>query len=99
MSELTTQERLKQAQAKVKLLNSNREKVIGDARVEEQKLKQAYSQLKELGIDNADVLSIDELKALEEQAKAKLEELLVAIEEQVATGESLIKKYNQIQEH
>ena len=59
MAELSIQERLRAAQAKVKALNSSREQIIGDARVEEQKLKQAYSNLKELGEhDNQRVESI-----------------------------------------
>ena len=99
MAELTTQERLQQAQAKVRSLTSAREKIIGDARVEEQKLKQAYAALKELGIDNPEDMSIKELRALEEASRAKLEELLVAIEEQLVAGEDLMKKYNAVQEN
>ncbi len=99
MAELTTQERLKQAQAKVRSLTSLREKIIGDARVEEQKLKQAYATLKELGIENPEAMSVKELRALEEASRTKLEELLVAIEEQLVAGEDLMKKYNAVQEN
>ncbi len=98
MSELTIQERIKQAQTRVKTLNSNRETVIGDIRVEEQKLKQAYTTLEELGIDSPESLTIKELKALETTSKNKLEELLASIEEQLTTGEDLMKKYNALQE-
>ena len=98
MPELSIQERLRAAQTKVKTLNSSREQIIGDARVEEQKLKQAYSNLKELGIENPENMSIKELKALEVTSKAELEEKLVAIETQLAKGEELIQKYNDIQQ-
>lgn len=92
------QERLRAAQAKVKALNSSREQIIGDARVEEQKLKQAFSNLKDLGIENPEGMTIKELRALEVTSKSELEEKLVAIETQLAKGEELIKKYNELQE-
>lgn len=92
------QERLRAAQAKVKALNSSREQIIGDARVEEQKLKQAFNNLKDLGIENPEGMTIKELKALETTSKAELEDKLVAIETQLARGEELIKKYNELQE-
>jgi hypothetical protein len=99
MAELSTQERLKQVQTKVRTLNSTREKIVGDARVEEQKLKQAYSNLKELGIESPEGMTIKELRTLEQEFKSKLEDKLVAIEEQLETGESLINKYNELQEN
>jgi hypothetical protein len=98
MTELSIQERLRAAQAKVKSLNSSREQIIGDARVEEQKLKQAYSNLRELGIENPESMSIKELRALEVTSKAELEEKLNAVETQLAKGEELIRKYNSLQE-
>ena len=97
MIETSVQERLKQAQARVKTLNSNRETLIGDARVEEQKLKQAYSNLEELGVDSPDKLTIEELKILEIESKTRLESLLLSIEEQLTKGEELMKKYNDLQ--
>lgn len=96
---MTTQERLKQAQAKVRTLMSSREKIVGDARVEEQKLKQAYAALKELGIENAESMSITELRALKVESEAKLEQLLETIEAQLVKGEELMKKYNELQEN
>jgi hypothetical protein len=89
---------LRAAQAKVKALNSSREQIIGDARVEEQKLKTAYNNLKDLGVENPEAMTIKELRALEEKSKSELEEKLVAIETQLAKGEELIKKYNELQE-
>ena len=92
------QDRLRIAQAKVKALNSSREKIIGDARVEEQKLKQAYSNLKESGIENPENMTVKELRTLEASSKAQLEEKLVAVEEQLSEGEKLMQKYNELQE-
>ena len=98
MSEASIQDRLRVAQAKVKALNSNREKIIGDARVEEQKLKQAYSNLKDSGIENPENMTVKELKTLEVSSKVQLEERLVAVEDQLSKGEELMKKYNELQE-
>lgn len=98
MPEISIQERLQVAQAKVKALSSNREKIIGDARVEEQKLKQAYSNLKDSGIENPENMTIKELRTLEASSKAQLEEKLVAVEDQLTKGEELIQKYNQLQQ-
>ena|ERR1700739_1533727 len=92
------QERLKQAQAKVKTLGTSREKIAGDARFEEQKLKQAYDNLRVLGVEDPESKSVKELKALEAETEAQLEEKLGAIETQLATGEELLKKYNELQE-
>jgi hypothetical protein len=96
---MTTQERLQQAQTKVRALMSNREKIVGDARVEEQKLKQAYTALTGLGIENPESMTIQELRALEEDSKAKLEQLLETIEVQLVQGEDLMKQYNALQEN
>jgi hypothetical protein len=98
MSEASIQDRLRIAQAKVKALNSSREKIIGDARVEEQKLKQAYSNLKESGIENPENMTVKELRTLEASSKAQLEEKLVAVEDQLSKGEELMQKYNELQE-
>ena len=98
MSEVSIQDRLRIAQAKVKALNSSREKIIGDARVEEQKLKQAYSNLKDSGIENPESMTVKELRTLEASSKAQLEEKLIAIEDQLSKGEELIQKYNELQE-
>lgn len=97
-TESTIQDRLRAAQAKVKALNSSREKIIGDARVEEQKLKQAYSSLRESGIENPENMTIKELRTLETSSKVQLEEKLVAVEDQLTKGEELMKKYNELQE-
>ena len=98
MSEVSIQDRLRIAQAKVKALNSSREKIIGDARVEEQKLKQAYSNLKDSGIENPESMTVKELRTLEASSKAQLEEKLIAIEDQLSKGEELMQKYNELQE-
>jgi hypothetical protein len=98
MAELSIQDRLRAAQAKVKNLNTNREKIIGDARVEEQKLKQAYSNLRELGVEDPENMTTEELRALEEESKTLLEQRLVAIEDQLVKAEKLMDKYNQLQE-
>jgi len=98
MADLTIQERLRLAQLRVKALNSSREKIIGDARVEQNKLNTAYANLKELGIENPEDMTGKELKALEARYQGELEDKLHAIEAQLVTGEDLMKKYNALQE-
>ena len=98
MNEEIIKERLRQVQARVKVLNSSREKIIGDARVEEQKLKTAYNNLKELGITDPEGMTTTELRQLETSCRTQLEEKLAAIETQLAEGDKLIKKYNDLQE-
>jgi hypothetical protein len=99
MSEQSVQDRLRAAQAKVKTLSVNREKIIGDARVEEQRLKQAYSNLKESGVENPEGMTVKELRTLESSFKAQLEKELTAIEGKLVEGEDLMKKYNELQEN
>lgn len=98
MPELTINDRLKAAQAKVKSLAASRDNILGDLRVEEQKLKQAYASLTELGIEDVEKMSAKELQALTEKLKTKLASKLEAIEEQLAKGDELMKQYQEIQE-
>lgn len=99
MTEISIPERLRQAQTKVKTLTASRESIIGDVAREEQKLTQAYSNLRQLGVEDPEGKTVKELKALEAESKAQLEEKLGAIETQLATGEELMKKYNELQEN
>lgn len=99
MAELSIQDRLKAAQTRVKGLNASREKIVGDARVEEQNLKQAYANLQELGVENPEGMTIKELRTLEAESRTQLEEKLTAIEDQLAKGDELMEKYNQLQEN
>ena len=98
MAELTTSERLKSAQGRVKTLSSNRDQLIGDLRVEEQKLKQSYENLRELGIEEPETLTIKQLQALTEKLKSELAVKLEAIEGLLTKGEELMTTYRSLEE-
>lgn len=98
MSELSINERLKLAQQKAKNLAASREQIVGDLRVEEQKLKQAYDNLRALGVENPETKSVAELTAMANEFKSTLAENLTAIETQLAKGEELMRKYRELQE-
>lgn len=97
MAEVTA-ETLKQAQARVKALQSARDQIMRQQAVQEQKRDEAYRSLRELGIANPEGMSAKELMALAEQKKAELEEKFAALEDQLAQSEQLIKKFNELQE-
>ena len=98
MAELTTSERLKSAQGRVKTLSSNRDQLIGDLRVEEQKLKQSYENLRELGIEEPETLTIKQLQALTEKLQSELAVKLEAIEGLLTKGEELMTTYRSLEE-
>jgi hypothetical protein len=99
VSEKTIQERLKEANEKVKTLRSSRDQIVGDIRVEKEKLKQAYDNLRELGIDQPEKYSAKDLELLAAELQDKLGDKLTTIEEQLAKGETLMKKYQALQEN
>jgi hypothetical protein len=70
MPELSTSERLKQAQARVKALAASRDQIIGDIRVANQKLKQSYENLRELGVEAPEDLTLKQLSALAKKFSA-----------------------------
>lgn len=95
MSDL--QEQLKEAQARVKALAGKRDQVIRDAGVEEQKLQQAYENLRQLGVPNPENLTKDELIRLSNDTAKTLETHLRGLLETLDEGEALLEKYNEAQ--
>ncbi len=92
-----TQETLKEVQARVKALQGTRDSIIGTFKVQESKRDEAYAKLREIGIENPEKLTSKELQALAEQKRAELTEKIASINEQLTQGETLIKKYEQLQ--
>lgn len=97
MSEVT-QENLKQVQTRVKALQSTRDSIIGEFKVQESKRDEAYAKLRELGIENPEKMTSKELQALADQKRAELAEKVSALNEQLAQGEQLIQKYQELQQ-
>jgi len=92
-----TQETLKEVQARVKALQGTRDSIIGTFKVQESKRDEAYAKLREIGIENPEKLTSKELQALADQKRAELTEKIASINEQLSQGETLIKKYEQLQ--
>jgi len=92
-----TQETLKEVQARVKALQGTRDSIIGTFKVQESKRDEAYAKLREIGIENPEKLTSKELQALADQKRAELTEKIASINEQLTQGETLIKKYEQLQ--
>jgi hypothetical protein len=84
---------LKNAQTKVKELGQVRDKLVGDSRVEQSKVKQALEALKTLGIENADKLTVEQLSALRDSTQKDLETNLDSLATQIAQGEALTREY------
>lgn len=97
MAEVTA-EALKQAQARVKALQSARDQIMRQQAVQEQKRDEAYRSLRELGIEEPESMTSKELAALAEQKKAELEGKFAALLEQLAQSEQLIQKFNELQQ-
>jgi len=93
-----TQETLKDVQARVKALQSTRDSIIGTFKVQESKRDEAYAKLREQGIENPEKLSSKELQALADEKRAELAEKVTALNEQLAQGEALVKKYQELQQ-
>lgn len=97
--ELSTVERLKAAQAKVKALAGDRDRVIREAGAQERKLEEAYEKLRELGIESPEKMTSKQLQTMAEQLREQLTEKLGTIETQIAKGEKLMAQYNAIEEN
>jgi hypothetical protein len=97
MPELSTSERLKQAQARVKALSASRDQIIGDIRVANQKLKQSYENLRELGVEAPEDLTLKQLSTLAEEFKTTLATKLESIEEVLGNGETLLQQYKELE--
>lgn len=93
-----TAETLKQIQSRVKSLQTSRDQILREQAVQEQKRNEAYRNLKQLGIDNPEELSAKQLQALADEKKTELSQKVQALEEQLSQGESLVTKFNELQQ-
>jgi hypothetical protein len=87
---------LQDIQTKVKALASKRDQIIRDQGIEERKLEEAYEKLRELGVDNPETLSAQEIQDLAVSLQAELDGKLAALETQVTQGEALMAKYQEV---
>lgn len=97
MAEITA-ESLKAVQSRVKALQSTRDGIMRQQAVQEQKRDEAYRNLRELGVDNPETMTAKQLVALADSKKQELTEKVTALEEQLTQGETLIQKYQDLQQ-
>jgi len=88
---------LRDIQARVKALASKRDSIIRDAGAEENKLEEAYGKLRELGIEDPEKLTIEQLNEQVQALQVELQQKQEAMEAQLAQGEKLMTKYQELQ--
>jgi len=93
-----TQERLKQAKARVSALQSGRDQINQQKGLEQGKLDEAYKKLRELGIENPESMTGKELQALADSLEVQLNEQLAALNTQLEQGEALMEQYRELQQ-
>jgi len=92
------QEQLRNAHARVKVLAGKKDQVIREAGIEEQKLQQAYENLKQLGIADPENYSEEMLIELSSETQKTLETNLQNLLAALAEGEALLQEYEHAQQ-
>lgn len=92
MSFKETEQQISNLHARVKTLAARRDELIRKAGSEEQKLQEAFTRLRELGIENPEGLSIVSLEDLANQLQEQLATALTELEAKVTEGEQLLAK-------
>ena len=87
---------LKEIQDKIKTFSTKREQIIRDIGGEESKLEDAYKNLRDLGIENPESLTDEDLTSLMQKTQQELTEKVTLLEQQISVGEELIIKYNNL---
>jgi len=75
-------------------LDSEREKLLRDASVEEHKVKESTGKLVELGVANADKLTVAELVKLRDTTQAALEANLATVQTKITEANAVLAEYN-----
>jgi hypothetical protein len=87
---------LKAAQGRVKEIGEKRQRLLSEASVEEHKVNEALAKLAELGVENADKMSVAELTTLRDQTQASLEENLAKVKAQIAEADTVMAEYEAV---
>ena len=97
MPEITA-ETLKQVQSRVKALQTSRDQIMRQQAVQEQKRDEAYRNLRQLGVETPENMTAKQLQSLADEKKIELGEKVQALEEQLSQGESLVSKFQELQQ-
>jgi hypothetical protein len=92
-----TAETLKQVQTRVKNLQGSRDQLLRQQAMQEQRRDEAYKNLRQLGIDDPEKMTDKQLQALAEEKKIELAEKVQTLEKQLSQGESLVTKFQELQ--
>jgi hypothetical protein len=90
------QAELKAAQNSVKTLGAKREKLVGDARVEEAAVKNAVEALTALGVTDAATMTVDQLNKLRDKKQTELQKNVDALQTQIAAAEKVMTEYESV---
>jgi len=93
-----TADTLKQVQSRVKALQTSRDQIMRQQAVQEQKRDEAYRNLRQNGIDGPEGMTAKQLQSLADEKKIELSEKVRALEEQLSQGESLVSKFQELQQ-
>lgn len=74
-------------------MDAQREKLLREASVEEHKIQESLSKLRDLGIPKVDELSVEDLVKLREQTEAELHANLTTVKAQIAEANKVLAEY------
>lgn len=89
------EDKIQELERRVKILNRNKEQIVGKIAVEEQNRLRAIKDLKDYGYDVA-AMSTQEIKDLQDKLKAESATVLTEIEENLEKAEALISKFKEV---
>jgi hypothetical protein len=89
---MTVEEQLTDLQRRVKLLITNRDNIVRDVGIQDQKLKEAQQKLRDLGIENPEEMTDEELHQLALDLQSKLTAAVAELTAMVEEGEKLLAK-------
>ena len=89
---------LEAVQRQTKLLATKRDGLIREAGIQQQRVTEALGKLKELGVADADKLSVEQLKKLRDKKQKELEAGVAALKAKVADSTRLLAEYEQVGE-
>ena len=78
-------------------MQASRDSILREQAVQQQKQNEAYKNLRQNGIESPEGMTAKQLQALADEKKKELEQKVVVLEEQLSQGESLVSKFQELQ--
>lgn len=89
------EERIAELERRIKILNKNKEQIVGKIAVEEQNRLRAIRDLKNYGYDVTS-MSTGEIKDLQDKLKAESADVLTELEQNLEKAEALVTKFKEM---